>query len=168
MSEANVFFTGDALPPADSAEAQLLLGALLDEHAERAADRALALLGGPLNTHTLPKYLDHETCLRLPTRIVFDAADLESNQFGEPFILESGGQRRCELRIHPRFAERPDLLPLFVAYLSPVVNYGPVVSSELCEWYGARLTGTDRDRYYEMLCSAVDGAPEIESDLRTA
>ncbi len=162
MSEANVFFTGEALPPADSHEAQLLLGALLDEHAERAADRAIAILGGALTVDTLPQYLHHEACLRLPTRIVFDAADLEPNQFGEPFILESDGVRMCELRIHPRFAARPDLVPLFVAYLSPVINYGPVVSTDLCEWYGARVTGMDREAYYEILCRAVDAAAEEE------
>jgi hypothetical protein len=158
MSEANVFFTGDTLPPADSQQAQMLLGALLDDHAERAADRAIAVIGGPLTVDTLPRYLDHEACLRLPTRIVFDATGLDPHQFGESFLVESGGGRTCELRIHPRFAARPELVPLFVGYLSPVINYGPVVSSDLCEWYGARLTSMDRDTYYEILCRAVDDA----------
>jgi len=162
MSETNVFFAGDELPPADSHEAQLLLGALLDEHAERAADRAIAILGGALTVETLPKYLDHEACLRYPTRIVFDAAGIEANQFGEPFLVDFGGRRTCELHIHPRFVDRPALVPLFLAYLSPVINYGPIVSFELCEWYGARLTGMEQDVYYQMLCSSIDISTDQE------
>ncbi|MEK7795333.1 MAG: hypothetical protein AAB353_12430 [Candidatus Hydrogenedentota bacterium] len=156
MSELNLLQPDERIATDDPAEAALLLGALLDEHAERAAERVLARLGGPLTEQNLSQFLEDEACLRYPARIVFDAEGLEAHQFGEPRLIDRDGNKTCEFRIHPRFALTPRLLPHFVAYLAPLVNYGPIVSSEMCEWYGALITATDPDEYYELLCRAVD------------
>lgn len=142
----------DWLPVDDPQEAAALLGALMDEHADRTADRVIAVLGGPLCEHNLSAYLNDDRCLRRKTSVVFSDEGLEAHQFGEPVVTDGG----CELRIRTALQNRPDLLPFFVAYLSPVINYGPIVSSEICESYGAKLTGYTQDEYYEILCNAMD------------
>ncbi len=144
------------LPADDPSAAAELLDTLMDEHADRIADRVLARLGGPLDASNLSAYLNDETCLRHPTTIRYTTEGLEPHQFGEPSLNGSGSSVRSEIRIHPDFEFANDLLPLFVAYLSPVVNYGPLVSSTLCESYGAKITGMDADAFYERLCTAID------------
>ena len=143
------------LPVDDPEESAALLGALMTEHADRTADRVLEILGGALNEANLSAYLEDDRCLRRPTRIVYSDNELESHQFGEPVVDRHMGA--CELRIRTALQRRTDLLPFFVAYLSPVINYGPIVSSELCETYGAKLTGLSTDQFYDILCDAMDG-----------
>lgn len=150
--------SSDPFPDLDSEESAALLDTLVQEHAERSAERVLERLGGPLTEDTLDQFLNDDACIRYPAEIVFDGTGLESNQFGEPFMLDEGEQRTCKLHIHPKFSARRDLLPYFVGYLTPLVNYGPIVSSEICEQFGAEVTGMDREEYYALLCDAVDSA----------
>ena len=50
----------------------------------------------------------------------------------------------------------PDLLPLAVAYMIPLVNYGDVVSDEHCLAYGATLFGLMEDDYYRQICAIAN------------
>ncbi len=147
----------EAFPDLSAEESAAMLDTLVQEHAERTAERVLARIGGPLTNSNLAQYLADDECIRYPTEVVFDDAGLEPNQFGEPFMADDNGQRICRLHIHPRFENQPDLIPYFVGYLSPLINYGPVVSSSICETFGALLMGLEADEYYAILCRAVDG-----------
>jgi len=147
----------DPFPDLNAEESAALLGTLVQEHAERTAERILERMGGPLAQANLTQYLNDESCVRYPAEVVFDDAGLEPNQFGEPFMSDEDGRRICKIHIHPRFEHQPDLLPFFVAYLTPLVNYGPLVSSDICEAFGAQITGQEQDVYYAILCRAVDG-----------
>jgi hypothetical protein len=134
------------------------LTAFLLNHADVAAERAHAKLGGPLTVETLEQYLADADCLRYPTTVAWDAAGIEANQFAEPTFQEGPEGRICTLKVHPRFRHIPEALPYFVAYMAAVINYGQVVAPEVCEAYGAALVGITKDEYYNALCGWMDAA----------
>ena len=132
------------------------LEARLMEHAMEACSRARMRLGGDLTRVNLEQYLADEACVRFPTRIVYSNEGLSPHQFAEPIIESEGPLKQCRLHVHPCFHGRPDVLPYFVAYLAPVINYGPIVTPEICEAYGAHLLGMDPDHFYQRLCTLCD------------
>ena len=123
------------------------------DHAQLAAQRAKAKLGGSVNRNTLDRFLRDPDCMRYPVEIVFDASPLEDHQFAEPAIVVEEGKPFCRLHVHPRFAGRNDALPHFVSYMAAVINYGAVATPELCESYGAALVGEDRETFYQKVCA---------------
>jgi hypothetical protein len=137
-------------------ESAAMLNTLLREHVDRSADRAKDRLGGPLTAENLDVFLADKACLRVATTLVFSDEGLGENQFAEPQFLEEDGAKTCRLHIHPRFAQKPDLWPLFTAYMAPLINYGDIVSAELCEVYGSTVTATPKDDFYQALCQALD------------
>jgi hypothetical protein len=60
------------------------------------------------------------------------------------------------LYLRPRLRDRPDLLPLAVAYMIPLINYGDIITDEHCLRYGATLLGLTEDDYYRKLCALAD------------
>ena len=58
--------------------------------------------------------------------------------------------------MNPLLQARPDLLPLAVAYMIPVINYGDIVSDEHCLVYGAALMGMLTDEFYDAVCRLAD------------
>lgn len=132
------------------------LEALLFAHAEHAAERAKAKLGGDLCKENLDRFLTDPDCLRYPTALKFSAEGIDANLFAEPFFDKSGDLQTCRLHVHPRFESKQDLLPLFVAYFAAVINYGQVVTPALCERYGAALLGIKEEAFYQRLCEAAD------------
>lgn len=143
-----------------SSEASIeVLDALLQDHADRAAERAVERLGGPLDAVNLPRFLEDDTCLRYATTVLFSAEGMEPHQFAEPYFEEDDGKRVCRLHVHPRFAGYPHYLPYFVAYMAPVINYGQVATPEVCERYGAYVLGLDQEAFYTQLCDIMDNTP---------
>lgn len=144
--------------PATAEESHELLDVLIKEHAERSAERALERLGEALHPGNLSAYMADSACLRYPVTIVYSSDGLEEHQFAEVFFDGPESARACTLHIHPRFESRPESLPLLIAYMAPVINYGHIVTPEVCESYAATLLAMDTDAYYTALCIAVDQA----------
>ncbi|MBI4557659.1 MAG: hypothetical protein HY706_08755 [Candidatus Hydrogenedentes bacterium] len=128
----------------------------LRRHALFAAERARAKLGGPLSAGNLSVFLNDQDCVRYPTSIVFDRAGLEPHQFGFPKQVGTGKQRRCIVHLDPVYETRPDEVPWLVAYLTPVINYGDIVTSEICELYGATLMGTVPQTFADEVARAAE------------
>lgn len=144
--------TGAALETVSEGEE---LRVTLLRHAQEAAARAIAKLGGPLSAHNLGGFLADSDCAKHPIEIVYDAAPLEPHQFAQP-VVEGG---RCALYVHPHYAGRPECLPVIVAYMAGAINYGSAVTLDLCEEYGAALMGTDRETFYGAVCGVADELP---------
>jgi len=128
-------------------------------HARDAAGRCIATLGAPLFAENLKRFLAEPDCMKWPVTLVFDDASLESHQFAQPVFVGFGGRRRCELHVHPHYANRPECLVFIVAYMAGAINYGPVVTIELCEHYGAALMALSQNAFYTAVCKVADQLP---------
>lgn len=113
---------------------------------------------GPLHPDHLGALLEDPECVRYPTRLVFEFGEMALHQFAQPEIdwRDPSGGRRV-LYVHPSLRERAELLPLAVAYMIPVINYGNVVTDEHCLLYGATLLGLSPDEFYRQICALADG-----------
>jgi hypothetical protein len=149
--------TRDFPLPTTAEESQELLDVLIKEHAERSAERAVERLGGPLTAENMERYMGDSACLRYPTQIIYSREGLDEHQFAEAFFLGDEAGRICVLHVHPQYAGRREALPLFLAYMAPVINYGHIVTPEVCESYGAMVLGMEVAAYYAALCAVVDG-----------
>ena len=148
------------MPESQDDGAQVRIESSLHTHANMAAQRALGKLGGPLVAANLDSFLSDSDCIRYPTEVIFDETGLDAHQFAEPFFEDVGEERRCRLHVHPRFAKHPEALLYFVAYMAAVINYGKVVSTQLCEEFGAALVGMEREAFYQKICALYDAASE--------
>lgn len=111
----------------------------------------------PLTSATLSVFLTDPECLRRPVRLVFEFGELAMHQFAQPDIdWRNTEQDGRVLYLRPSLRDRDDLLPLAVAYMVPLINYGEVVSDEQCVAYGATLLGLMEDEYYRAICSLAD------------
>jgi hypothetical protein len=128
----------------------------LHEHALEAARRSVEILEQPLCAENLETFLCSDVCLRLPTELRFDEEGLDAHQFAEPSFVMRDGLRRCVLHVHPRYEERPETHAAIVAYMAAAINYGSSASSDLCEEYGATLTGVPVDEFYDTVCRVAD------------
>lgn len=112
---------------------------------------------GPLTADKLDVLLHDPDCLRHPVRLVFEFGEMAMHQFAQPDIdwrnTEQGGR---VLYVRPRLRERPDLLPLAVAYMIPLINYGDIITDDHCLAYGATLLGMMEEEYYTQLCAVAD------------
>jgi hypothetical protein len=113
-----------------------------------------------IDAGTMTRILDSRDVVRYPMGIRFDAGPLQAGEFAflEP-LGEDPSQGFC-LFIHPRFQNRPEALPLIVAYYIPTVNYGEIASYEEAELFGATLLGMDVGEYYQALCDLADEIPK--------
>lgn len=108
----------------------------------------------PINADTLDPLLHDPDCLRHPVRLVFEFGEMALHQFAQPDLdWRNTEQDGRVLYLRPVLRERPDLLPLAVAYMIPVINYGDIVTDAHCLRYGATLLGMLADDYYEQLCA---------------
>ena len=128
----------------------------LQKHAAAAAEWAVNALERPLDERSLAAFLNSEYGLRVPTEIVFDGARLDTHQFAQPEFIAEGGKRRCVLHIHPKYEALPETHALIVAYMAGAINYGAAADAELCETYGAALTGMEREAFYRAVCRIAD------------
>ncbi|NUM53964.1 MAG: hypothetical protein HUU46_10005 [Candidatus Hydrogenedentes bacterium] len=146
-------FTAEDFAVDDDLHASLL------RHAQDAAARAIAKLGGPLSTANVARFLVDADCLKLYTKIVYDASALEPHQFAQPVFEGGAAHRSCRLDVHPHFADRPECLPFIVAYMAGAINYGNAVTLDLCEAYGAALMRMSREDFYAAVCRVADELP---------
>ena len=112
---------------------------------------------GPLTADKLDALLNDPDCLRHPVRLVFEFGEMAMHQFAQPDVdwrnIEHDGR---VLYVRPLLRDRPDLLPLAVAYMIPLINYGDIISDEHCLRYGATLLGLMEAEYYQQLCALAD------------
>ena len=112
---------------------------------------------GPLTADKLDALLHDPDCLRHPVRLVFELGEMALHQFAQPDLdWRNTDQDGRVLYVRPLLRDRPDLLPLAVAYMIPVINYGDVINDEHCLLYGATLLGMMEGEYYEKLDALAD------------
>jgi len=112
---------------------------------------------GPLTAEKLGAFLHDPDCLRYPVRTVFEFGEMAMHQFAQPDIdWRNTDQDGRVLYVRPLLRDRPDLLPLVVAYMIPVINYGDIVTDQHCLLYGAALLGMMEEEYYDQLCALSD------------
>lgn len=112
---------------------------------------------GPITADKLDALLHDPDCLRHPVRLVFEFGEMAMHQFAQPDIdWRNPEQDGRVLYVRPLLQSRPDLLPLAVAYMIPLVNYGDIVNDEHSLLYGATLLGMMEAEYYEQLCQMSD------------
>lgn len=123
--------------------------------------RAQAVLAharyAPLTAEKLPTLLRDPDCLRYPVRLVFEFGEMAAHQFAEPGMdfRDPTGQGRV-LYLRPCLREHPEGVVLAVAYMIPVINYGPVITDEHCLLYGATLLGLMVEEFYRRVCEMAD------------
>lgn len=111
----------------------------------------------PLTADNLELLLRDSECLRHPVRLVYEFGEMAMHQFAQPDIDWRNTERDGRvLYLRPRLRQRPDLLPLAVAYMIPLINYGGVATDEHCLGYGATLLGLTEEEYYSQLCGLCD------------
>jgi len=112
---------------------------------------------GPVTADKLDALLHDPDCLRHPVRLVLEFGEMAMHQFAQPDIdWRNTEQDGRVLYLRPLLRERPDLLPLAVAYMIPAINYGDIVTDEHCLSYGATLLGMMEEEYYHALCDLSD------------
>jgi hypothetical protein len=112
---------------------------------------------GPLTAERLDALLRDPECVRHPVRLVFEFGEMALHQFAQPDIdwRDTSKDGRV-LYLRPMLRDRPDLLPLAVVYMIPLVNYGQIITDELCVLYGAALLGLMEAEYYQQICALAD------------
>jgi hypothetical protein len=112
---------------------------------------------GPLTVDKLDALLHDPDCLRHPVRLIFEFGEMAMHQFAQPDIdWRNTEQDGRVLYVRPLLQSRPDLLPLAVAYMIPLINYGDIISDDHCLLYGATLLGLMESEYYKQLCRLAD------------
>ncbi|MCX7868041.1 MAG: hypothetical protein N2438_13145 [Limisphaera sp.] len=157
---------GSAVPePADAAALRRLSAEQLEALGQtslREHLRAQAVVAharyAPLTAENLPRFLRDPDCVRYPVRLVFEFGEMAAHQFAEPGMdfRDPTGQGRV-LYLRPCLRERPEWVVLAVAYMIPVINYGPVITDEHCLLYGATLLGLMEEEFYRRVCEMADG-----------
>ena len=112
---------------------------------------------GHLTAGRLDALLRDPDCLRHPVRLVFEFGEMAMHQFAQPDIDWRNTERDGRvLYLRPLLRDRPDLLPLAVAYMIPLINYGNIITDEHCLLYGATLLGLMEEEYYRQLWALAD------------
>lgn len=107
----------------------------------------------PLSAEGLGALLRDPECVRHPVRLVFEFGEMAMHQFAQPDVdWRNTDEDGRVLYLRPMLADRPDLIPLAVAYMIPLINYGEIITDEHCLLYGATLLGLMEDEYYLKLC----------------
>ncbi len=112
---------------------------------------------GPITAEKLDTLLYDADCLRHPVRLVFEFGEMAAHQFAQPDVdWRDTAQNGRVLYLRPQLRSRPDLLPLAVAYMIPLINYGEIISDQECLLYGATLMGLLEEEYYQQICQLAD------------
>lgn len=118
---------------------------------------------GPLAGDQLEALLHDPACVRHPVRLVFEFGEMAMHQFGQPDLdWRNPEQSGRVLYLRPMLRDRPDLVLLAVAYLIPLINYGDIVTDEVCVHYGAALLDVAPEEFYRRICLLAEtvGAEE--------
>ncbi len=139
-----------------AAELERLGQQSLSEHLVAQASLAASKYA-PLNRERVEAFLQDPECVRYPVRLAFEFGDMAMHQFAQPDIDWRNRDKNGRLLyLRPTLHDRPDLVPLAVAYMVPVINYGEIITDEHCLLYGAALLGLTPQNYYAQICSLAD------------
>ena len=112
---------------------------------------------GSLTADKLDALLHDPDCLRHPVRLVFEFGEMAMHQFAQPDIdWRNTEQDGRVLYIRPLLKDHPDHLPLAVAYMIPLINYGDIITDAHCVAYGATLLGMMEEEYYHAICQLAE------------
>ncbi|MBK7404504.1 MAG: hypothetical protein IPJ41_07670 [Phycisphaerales bacterium] len=128
----------------------------LRDHVAATALRGLERYGPAIDAEGLLRLLTDRSVVRFPVEIRFGTERLRP---GEPGFPEPVGERPSDgyrLWLHPALEARRELWPVVVSYYLASVNYGPVVSADDAELFGATLLNLDIETYYLQMCALAD------------
>ena len=126
----------------------------------KAKAAAARLKHGPtIDAAAMKRLLADRAVVRWPAEVCFDAGPLRAGEFAHAQPRGFHPSDGFWLFVHPHFEQRPDDLPLLVAYHIPSINYGSIVEARHAELYGATLLGLDVETYYQALCALADSMP---------
>jgi hypothetical protein len=111
---------------------------------------------GPLTPATLVAFLADRKYVRYPTRLAFEFGDMAAHQFAQPGLDPSNPPDGRILYLRPALRARPDWIALAVAYMTPLLNYGDIITDEHCLLFGATLQGLMTDEFYRQICAMAD------------
>ncbi len=111
----------------------------------------------PFTAAALEAFLRDRDCVRYPVRLVFELGEMALHQFAQPDLdWRNRPEDGRVLYLRPALRERPDLVPLAVAYMIPVINYGEIVTDAECLLYAASLLGMMEEECYRQVCALAD------------
>jgi hypothetical protein len=121
---------------------------------------------GPFADAQLDALLHDPACVRHPVRLVFEFGEMALHQFGQPDIDWRNPEHDGRvLYLRPMLRDQPELVRLAIAYLIPLINYGDVVTDEICVHFGATLLGLAPEEFYRRIC---DLAERVGAEARVA
>jgi hypothetical protein len=125
---------------------------------EHAVDKAFEIREryGEIDYPTLLHLLEDRDFVRFPTGVTFGALE-DPELFAICNPISEDPEDGYTIQVDPRFEDRPDLLPAMVLYHLVTVNYGDFATCEDAEKFGAAVLDIPQERYYNLLCSIVDG-----------
>jgi hypothetical protein len=137
----------------------------LRDHLINKARAARARYGPDIDLRAIQTILADRECIRFPTVLVFGHEELQEGEFAWPRPSDSaeGPSGGFTLLVHEHFRDRPEALPLLIAYHLPSINYPGRVTPADAEAYGATLLGLGLEEYYWRLCELADELPREES-----
>ena len=128
----------------------------LSAHVALKGEEIHAKYGPTIGWRELSRILQDRTCTRYPCEIAFDAAELEAGEFAHPVAKGGRPEEGFTMYVHPYYMTDLDRVPCLVLYQLVVVNYGPFVSADDAETFGACALGLSREAYYQALCDLAD------------
>lgn len=112
---------------------------------------------GPIVFESLEPLLHDPDCLRHPVRLVYEFGEMAMHQFAQPDIdWRNTAEDGRVLYLRPLLRDRPDLIPLAVSYMIPLINYGDIIDDGHCLAYGATLLEMGKVDYYRQICALAD------------
>ena len=112
---------------------------------------------GSLTPENLEAFLADPDCVRYPTRLVYEFGEMAMHQFAQPdFDYRKPDENGRVLYLRPFLRDRPHLVVLAVAYMTPLLNYGEIIKDEHCLLFGATLLGLMEDEFYQKICALAD------------
>ena len=131
-------------------------------HVAERAHLAREKYGPEVDSDAIRRMLADPEVMRFPTVLMFDEDLLIEGEFAWARPLGDRPSDGFALVVHPSFEERPDVLPLLIAYHIVSINYLDVVTHVEAELFGATLLGLETDDYYSRLCALADELPGAE------
>lgn len=129
--------------------------AALTGHAAHCAASARARYG-TVDYPALLRILEDRTVVRYPTELAFDATELLPGEFAHAVPSGNHPAEGYRLCVHPHFENRPQDLPLLIAYHLVRINYGQVATPLDAEVFASSLLGMDQEDYYQRICALAD------------
>jgi hypothetical protein len=111
---------------------------------------------GTLTHQEIERFLSDPDVVRKPTRLIFEFGEMAANQFAQPEPDPRNIENAFAIYLRPKLRQHPELIPLAVSYVLPLINYGDIVTDHHCTIYGALLLGMTEDAYYSAICKMAD------------